>query len=119
MQFDKDGLPIIYDRLDESSKRNIQNPIYTQDITAKEAKERADAFLQARENEDFKNIMYLITNAADNGKYKIYLDKDCNISVTGVIKNKLEQLGYKVEVQKIHDMFYRVVISWKGEEDGR
>ena len=119
MQFDKDGLPILYDRFDESFKGNIQNPIYTQDITAKEAKERADAFLQARENEDFKNIMYLITNAADNGKYKIYLDKDCNISVTSVIKNKLEQLGYKAEVQTIQDNFYRIVISWKGEENGQ
>ena len=51
-----------YDEIhnDEIHERNRQNPIYTKDITAKEAKGRADAFLQARENEDFKNIMYLI-----------------------------------------------------------
>ena len=119
MKFDNDGLSILYDRFDELFKSNKQNPVYTQDITAKEAKERADAFLKARENEDFKNIMYLITNAADNGEYKIYLDKRYNISVTGAIRDKLEQLGYKVEVQSIQDDFYRVVISWKGEkEDG-
>lgn len=124
MQFDNDGLPILYDRCDESSKRNIQNPIYTKDITAKEAKERADAFLQARENEDFKNIMYLITNAAENGEYKIYLDNGCNITLTDAIEDKLEQLGYNVEVTLIQDAHkftigWKVVISWEGEkEDG-
>lgn len=117
MVFDSDGLPVIYDdSFVESFKRNIQNPIYTQDITAKEAKERADAFLQARENEDFKNIMYLIIDAADSGKYKIYLDNACNISVTSAIRDKLEQLGYKVEVQSVQD-FHRIVISWKGEKE--
>lgn len=95
----------------ERNKRDRLNPIYTKDITAKEAKGRADAFLQARENEDFKNIMYLIRDAADSGKYKIYLDNACNITVTGVIKDKLEQLGYKVEVQSVQD-FHRIVISW-------
>lgn len=107
-----------YDEIhsDEMHKRDRLDPIYTKDITAQEAKERADAFLQAKENDDFKNIMYLIRDAADSGKYKIYLDKECNISVTGVIKDKLEQLGYKVELQSIQD-FRRIVISWKGEKE--
>lgn len=116
MQFDNEGLPILYDRCDESSKSNKLNPIHTQDITAKEAKERADAFLKARENEDFKNIMYLITDAADSGNYKIYLDNECNITLTDVIKDKLEQLGYKVEVQSVLNVVYQIVISWKGGE---
>lgn len=117
MQFDNDGLPILYDRCDESSKRNRLNPIHTQDITAKEAKERADAFLKARENEDFKNIMYLITNAAENGEYKIYLDNECNITVTSAIKDKLEQLGYNVEVQLMLGVVYQIVISWEGKKE--
>ena len=114
-----------YDEIhsDEMHERNRQNPIHTQDITtAREAKERADAFLRARENEDFKNIMYLITDAADSGKYKIYLDDKCNITLTDVIKYKLEQLGYNVEVTLIQDTYkvvivQKVVISW-GDEDG-
>ena len=115
-----------YDEIhsDEMYKRNIQNPIYTQDITAKEAKERADAYVKKRENEDFKNIMYFITNAADNGEYKIYLDNKCNIILTDIIKDKLEQLGYNVEVTLIQDTHrftigWKAVISWEGEEDGQ
>lgn len=115
-----------YDEIhsDEMHERNIQNPIYTKDITAKEAKKRADEFLQARENEDFKNIMYLITNAAENGKYKINLDNKCNITLTDDIKDKLEQLGYNVEVTLIQDTHkvaigWKVIISWKGEENGQ
>lgn len=79
----------IFDDYDESIKGNRQNPMDVKDMCAKEAKERADAFLQARENEDFKNIMYLITDAADSGKYKIYLDNTCNITLTDVIEKKV------------------------------
>ncbi len=99
------------DEIHERNKKDRLNPIYTKDITAEEAKGRANAFLQARENEDFKNIMYLIRDAADSGKYKIYLDNTSNITATGVIKDKLEQLGYKVEIQSVQD-FHRIVISW-------
>ncbi len=99
------------DEIHERNKKDRLNPIYTKDITAKEAKGRADAFLKARKNEDFRNIMYLITDSADSGKYNVYIDNRRNISVTSEIRGKLEALGYKVEVQSVQD-FHRVVISW-------
>ena len=105
-----------YDEIhsDEMHKRNKPNPMCIKDMSAKEAKEIADAFLKARENEDFKNIMSLITDAATHeGKYKIYLDNECNITVTGAIRDRLEALGYKVEVQHLTtESRYQIVISW-------
>ena len=111
MQFDNDGLPILYDRYDESSKINRQNPIYTQDITAKEAKERADAYIQKRENEDFKFIMGRIIDAANHGNYKLTINREDPVTLTSFIRDKLEQLGYKVEVKSIQD-FHQIIISW-------
>lgn len=110
-----------YDEIhsDEMHERNIQNPMYVKDMSAEEAKGRADAYVKKRENEDFKFIMARIIDAADHGDYKLTINREDPVTLTSSVKNKLEQLGYKVEVQTIQDNFYRIVISWKGEEDGQ
>ena len=98
-------------------ERDIQNPMDIKDVCAKEAKERADAYVKKRENEDFKFIMARIIDAAEHGNYKLTINREDPVTLTSSVKDKLEQLGYKVEVQTIQDNFYRIVISWKGEEE--
>ena len=108
-----------FDEYDEPSKRNIQNPMYIKDMSAEEAKGRADAFNKARSMEDFKNIMSAIIDAANEGQYSYYIDRfNEKLHVTSEIKGKLEALGYKVEIKEVQDN-RQIVISWKGEEYGR
>ena len=105
-----------FDEYDEPSKRDIQNPMVIKDMCAKEAKERADAYIQKRENEDFKFIMARIIDAAEHGNYKLTINRESPVTLTSFIRDKLEQLGYKVEVKSIQDI-YQITISWKGEEE--
>jgi len=105
-----------FDEYEEVLKRNKPNPIYTKDMSAKEAKERADAFLQAKENEDFKFIMSRIIDAANHGDYKLTINREYQVTLSSFIKGKLEQLGYTVEVKSIQDI-YQIVISWEGEKE--
>jgi len=107
----------IFDDYDESiNPRNIQNPMDIKDMCAKEAKERADAYIRKRENEDFKFIMSRIIDAASHGDYKLTINRESPVTLTGFIKDKLEQLGYEVEVKSIQDI-YQIIISWKGEKE--
>ena len=105
-----------FDEYDEPSKRNIQNPMYVKDMCAKEAKERADAYIHKRENEDFKFIMARIIDAAEHGNYKLTINGESPVILTSFIRDKLEQLGYKVEIKAIQD-FRQIIVSWKGEEN--
>lgn len=107
-----------YDEIhsDEMHERNIQNPMYIKDMCAKEAKERADYYIKKRENEDFKFIMSRIIDAANHGNYKLTINIEDPVTLTSSIRDRLEQFGYKVEVESIQDNFYRIIISWEGVE---
>ncbi len=73
--------------------------------------------LKKRENEDFKFIMARIIDAAEHGNYEITINREDPVTLTNIIRDKLEQLGYNIEVQTALGDFYRGVISWKGEEE--
>ena len=96
-------------------ERNVQNPMNIKDMCAKEAKERADAYIQKRENEDFKFIMGRIIDAANHGNYKLTINREDPMTLTSSIRDRLEQFGYKVEVKPMQDL-HQIVISWKGDE---
>lgn len=69
-------------------------------ITAKEAKEKANAY------SNMEQISEEIERAANNGRFKMYLS-----DITSGDKAELEMLGYTVT--KNEDWKYPITVSWE------